>query len=86
MYKIILHKNAAKFFQNADSKLKDRLTKAIDEISINPHFNVHIKKLKGELSSKSRYRLGEIRILFEIHEELKIVRIAAIEARGSVYK
>jgi mRNA-degrading endonuclease RelE of RelBE toxin-antitoxin system len=33
-----------------------------------------------------RYRLGALRILYEIHEEIKTVRIKTIESRGSAYK
>ena len=33
-----------------------------------------------------RYRLGSMRILYEIHEDIKTVRIKTIEARGSAYK
>jgi mRNA-degrading endonuclease RelE of RelBE toxin-antitoxin system len=32
------------------------------------------------------YRLGEIRIIYEIHEDIKTVRIKTIEYRGSAYK
>lgn len=86
MYKVILHKNAAKFYSRASKKKSEKIKSAIDSISINPHFNIHIKKLKGEFSGMHRYRIGEIRILYEIHENIKIVRIKAMEERGSVYK
>jgi len=47
---------------------------------------VHIKKLEGELKDMVRYRLGNLRILYEVHEDIKSIRIKAIEARGSVYR
>jgi mRNA interferase RelE/StbE len=47
---------------------------------------VHIKKLEGELKDMYRYRLGNLRILYEIHEDIKTIRIKAIEARGSAYR
>ena len=86
MYKVILHKNAAKYYRNADKKLQGRINTAIDIILENPRYHVHIKKLEGELKDMVRYRLGNLRILYEIHENVKTVRIKAIEARGSVYK
>jgi len=49
MYNVILHKNAAKFYKNADNKLKGRIKEAINNISGNPRLHVHIKKLEGEL-------------------------------------
>ena len=86
MHKVILHKNAAKYFRNADKKLQGRINTAIDTILGNPRYHVHIKKLEGELKDMYRYRLGNLRILYEIHEAIKTIRIKAIEARGSAYK
>jgi mRNA interferase RelE/StbE len=86
MYKVILHKNAAKYYRNADKNLQSRINIAVDTISKNPRYHVHIKKLEGELKDMYRYRLGNLRILYEIHEDMKTIRIKAIEGRGSAYK
>ena len=86
MYNVILHKNAAKYYGNAERKLQRRIKTAIDAILENPHFHVHIKKLEGELKDMYRYRLGNLRILYEIHEDIKTIRIKVIEVRGSAYK
>ena len=86
MYKVIFHKNAAKFYGNADKKLQGRIAAAINNIAENPRFHVHIRRLEGELKHMYRYRLGNLRILYEIHDDMKTVRIKTIEARGSAYK
>ena len=86
MYKVVLHNDAAKYYRNADKKLQHRVNSAIDIILENPYHHVHIKKLEGELRRMYRYRLGKLRILYEVHEDIKTIRIKAIEARGSVYK
>ncbi len=86
MYKVVLHSDAAKYYRNADKKLLHRINGAIDIILENPRYNVHIKKLEGELKRMYRYRLGNLRILYEVHEDIKTIRIKAIEARGSVYR
>jgi mRNA interferase RelE/StbE len=86
MYKVILHKNAAKYYKNADKKLRGRINTAIDNILENPRYHGHIKKLEGGLKDMYRYRLGDVRILYEIHEDIKTVRIKAINVRGSVYR
>lgn len=86
MYKVILHKNAVKFYRNIDDNLRTRISRAINSISQNPYYHIHIKKLHGELSHMYRYRVGDIRILYEIHEEIKTVRIKTIEARGDAFK
>lgn len=67
-------------------KMQGRIAAAINNISENPYFYIHIKKLQGELAHMYRYRLGDLRILYEVHGDIKTVRIKAIEARGSAYK
>ncbi len=86
MYKVILHKNAAKYYRNADKKLQGRINTAVDILLDNPRYHVHINKLEGELKDMYRYRLGNLRIFYEIHEDIKTIRIKAIEARESVYR
>ncbi len=86
MYKVILHNYAAKFYAKSDAKLRKRINEAVDIILQNPTYNIHIKKLQGELSQMYRYRLGDIRIIYEIHEDSKTIRLKTIEYRGSAYK
>ncbi len=86
MYEIILHKHAAKFYRSAAAGLKERVAAAFYLISQDPHYHPHIKKLKGELKNMYRFRLGDLRIIYEIEEDIRTVRIKTIEARGSAYK
>jgi mRNA interferase RelE/StbE len=86
MHKIILHRNAVKFYPKADELLKERVANAIDVIARNPHLDGHIKKLKGDLKHMHRFRKGDLRILYEIDDAQEIVWIKTIEWRGSAYK
>jgi mRNA interferase RelE/StbE len=86
MHKIILHRNAVKFYRKSDNALKERAADAIDVIARNPHLDGHIKKLKGYLKHMHRFRMGDLRILYEIDDAQEIVWIKTIEWRGSVYK
>ncbi len=73
MHKIILHRNAVKFYRKADNALKERVADAIDVITRNPHKDGHIKKLKGDLKHLHRFRMGDLRILYEIDDAEEIV-------------
>lgn len=84
-FKVVLHKDAVKDYNRADNKLKARIGKAIYAISENPFHDMHIKRLEGQLSGMYRYRIGGMRIIYEIHDDMKMVRIKAIESRGGVY-
>lgn len=85
MHKIILHRNTVKFYRKVDDGLKERVADAIDIIARNPHLDGHIKKLKGDLKHMHRFRMGDLRILYEIDDAQEIVWIKTIEWRGSAY-
>jgi mRNA-degrading endonuclease RelE of RelBE toxin-antitoxin system len=51
-----------------------------------PLFGQHIKKLHGDLEGKHRYRMGNIRIVYEVHLKAKTVEIKSIKGRGDIYK
>jgi mRNA interferase RelE/StbE len=86
VYKAILHKDSAKFYKRADTNLRKRINSALEIILQNPRYHIHIKKLHGDLSNMYRYRLGDIRIIYEIHADIETIRIKVIEQRGSTYK
>ena len=86
MHKILLHRNSSKFYRKANESLKRKISVAIDALSRNPHLDVHVKKLKGELKHMHRFRFGDLKILYEIDDAAETVWIKTIEWRGAVYK
>jgi mRNA interferase RelE/StbE len=86
MHKILFHRNVVKFYRKSDDALKERITDAIDVIVPNPRLDSHIKKLKGDLKHMHRFRMGDLRILYEIDDAQDTVWIKTIEWRGSAYK
>jgi len=85
MYEILLHRNVAKFYRNANDVLKARISNAVAAITDHPYTHAHVKKLKGELKHMHRYCLGDLRILYEIEDMEETIWIKSIEWRGSVY-
>lgn len=47
MFKIILHKKAAKYYQKLDEKTAKRVNLAIEEIGKSPVNSPHVKRLRG---------------------------------------
>lgn len=86
MYKPILHKKASKYYQSLDTKATRRINKAIEKMIKNPFEGSHIKKLRGRLKGKYRYKVGSLRIVYSINKEEKVIYIEAIGPRGDVYK
>ena len=80
-YKILFQKSAIKFLQKQDKPTQERLMKAIKLLPS----GTDIKKLQG-YDNLYRKRVGNIRILYSIEEEVKIINIENIDSRGDVYK
>lgn len=61
-------------------------SKVYPQIRLDPMFGLNIKKLKGEYSDFSRYRIGNFRWIFTIQMKEKIIYITDIQLRKDAYK
>lgn len=86
MYRVFLHKKAVKYYESLEDKTAKKINKAIESISENPLEGFHIKRLRGKQEGKYRYALGNLRIVYRINIEDKIILIEAIGPRGDIYK
>ena len=86
MYEVHISHEAEKEYKKQDTDTKRRLNQCIDELSREPLFGQHIKKLHGQLDGKYRYRMGNIRIVYEVNIKDKTIEIKAIRWRGDSYK
>lgn len=80
VYKIIFEKAAKKFLKKQNLKIQNTVMKAISNLPD----GTDIKKLKGY--NLYRMRLGDIRIIYSIDHNVKIINIENINNRGDVYK
>jgi mRNA interferase RelE/StbE len=86
MHRIKLAKEAVKFTEKCDSSTKERIKEAIKKIARSPYIGKNIKKLKNKFPPLYRYRVGDIRIIYQIQKEEEVVFIVTIGYRGDVYK
>jgi mRNA interferase RelE/StbE len=86
MYEILVSHEADKYYKRQDRDTKRRINKCMDNLSKEPFFGAHIKKLHGEFEGKYRYKVGGIRIVYEVNTKNRIVEIKAIRSRGDIYK
>ena len=86
MFKILLNKKAIKYYEGLNVDYTKRINKAIEKISNDPFCGSHVKKLVGKLEGKYRYKIGDLRIIYSVDENKKIVFIEAIGPRGNIYK
>jgi len=85
IFQVTLRPAAAKFFrQLRDHKLETRLLEALQELRQNP---THIKtrKLSG-YENRYRVRVGDYRIIYQIHNHELIVLVLAIGHRREIYR
>jgi hypothetical protein len=54
--------------RNAEGQLEGKASDAIDIIARNPRMDVHIKELKENLKHMYRFRVGDLRMLYEIDD------------------
>ena len=81
--KVLMHKQAEKYFNRLDSKTKDRIKEGIKGLLENPPVG-NIKELKGEFLGLKRLQIGNFRIIYTVDSSL--VKITNILPRGDVYK
>jgi mRNA interferase RelE/StbE len=85
MYKIVIAREAVKYYQKVSTSTAARLDKCFAGLENEPFTGPNIKSLKG-MKDIYRYRVGDLRVLFEPNSKTKIVYILAILPRGQAYK
>lgn len=84
MFEIQIEKAAEKQLRRIPDPAHDRLVKAILPLAENPRPD-GTKKLSGS-TNDWRIRVGDYRVLYEIAEEIRIVRIYRVAHRRDVYR
>jgi mRNA interferase RelE/StbE len=83
-YKIVLSRQAERYYSNVDAKTVSRLNKAFEVLESNPQPSA-AKALKGELEGFWRVRVGHLCVIYQRNEMLREIRIIRIGPRGDVY-
>jgi len=73
----------SKTFIRFSKRIRDRI---YPRLRTNPYFGPNIKRLKGELSSVHRYRLGDYRLFYIIDASKNIVFVLDIVHRKDAYR
>jgi mRNA interferase RelE/StbE len=65
---------------------KKLIENAYPRLKVNPYYGPNIKRLKGDLKSVFRYRIGDYRLFYTVDPQKKYVYILALENRKDSYK
>ena len=84
MYRVLLERTAEKDLTRLSSEIHDRVIVAIQALATNPR-PPGCRKLAG---SKSDWRIcvSDYRVVYEIADEIRVVRVNRVRHRREVYR
>jgi mRNA interferase RelE/StbE len=82
-YTVLIRKSAQKKLARLESSIQDRIIETIRNLAENPR-PTGTKKLSGR--DAWRVRIGDYRIIYEIHDDRLIVLVVVVGHRREVYK
>ncbi len=83
-YRVEWKPSAARAFRKLSRQAQDRIRPRVDALANNPRPE-DVKKLQGD-DNAWRIRVGEFRILFEIHDAVLLVMVLRVAHRREVYR
>lgn len=85
IFKVQLLAQPRSYLKRVDRAIQKRIATAIEAISANPVKGPNIRPLRG-FSRKYRYRVGDLRIIYNVKKEERLIVIEVISPRGDIYK
>ncbi len=84
-----ISQNAASYLKRLPRKRQESIAQVFEHLCHGSPFQhpnpTVIKPLKGEYKGLWRYRIGDIRIIYEVDQINQTISIIAIDNRGNVY-
>ena len=85
MYQVVFEKQAKEFLDSIPSGTKNRVIQRITTLAVNPYAkNNNVKKLKGR--EGYRLRIGNIRVIYDIADDVLMIYILFAGFRKDIYK
>ena len=84
MYQVIVERSAEKDLKKLSSEVRSRAVTAMKALAKNPR-PAGSRKLAGT-ENDWRIRVGDYRIIYEIADAIRIVRINRVRHRGDAYR
>ena len=83
MHKLVLSRDAAKTLEKLTPQMRRRIITALEIVRANP---LKGKRLRGELEGLFSLRVGDMRAVYEVDHERRVIVVHAIGPRGDIYK
>ena len=85
-YKVLLSLHAIREYKKLSPVIQPQIQEGINSLAKNPVAGAKIKRLKGRLREYYRYRSGDYRIVYALHQKEHIVFVDYIQHRKDVYR
>ncbi|MDX8392504.1 MAG: type II toxin-antitoxin system RelE/ParE family toxin [Mariprofundaceae bacterium] len=82
-FSLKIKSSALKELKRINKPERKRIIHAIEQLPASPWLG---KSLKGELSGLRRIRIGDYRVVYEIHDQQVLVLVVRIAHRKDVYR
>ena len=76
------------FIQRRDRTTRERINAAFEYITHSPFHHENpttITRLRGRIKERYRYRIGDIRFIYRVDRDNRLIRIVEIDNRGDIY-
>jgi mRNA interferase RelE/StbE len=84
LYSVLIERTAEKDLRRLSTEVHDRVIAAIQPLATNPR-PANCRKLSGS-KNDWRIRVGDYRVIYEIADEIRVVRINHVRHRREVYR
>ena len=84
MYRVLLERAAEKDLSRLSSETHDRVITAIQALARNPR-PPGCRKLSGS-QNDWRIRVGDYRVVYEVADEIRVLRVNRVRHRREVYR
>ncbi len=84
-FRIALSKESLKYYSKVSTDTAERLDQCFVSLESEPIKGANIKPLKA-MAGKYRYRIGGLRVIYEIDLPGRVVNVVAILPRGQAYR
>ena len=85
MFEVRLSHEALKCYRKLPTKRLRQVNRALDQLSQDPFGGPQIKRLHGPLEGSLRYRIGDLRVIYQVDPKTRLVWVETIGPRGGVY-
>ncbi|MDF2956311.1 MAG: mRNA-degrading endonuclease RelE [Candidatus Alkanophagales archaeon MCA70_species_2] len=82
-YQVVVSRKFDRRFSNLSREVQDRIVEKLKALQERPELG---KPLKGKLRGLRSLRVGKYRIIYQVDEDSKVVRIITVGRREEVYE